>query len=99
MFYAGGTRPVPFAALLGLLADLLVGGAVQAAEPAPPIAKLKETCIETTLVRDGKPMAAVVVPSDGRYEALAGAIVEGVKKTTGVTLPVVRDGDVELPFA
>ena len=98
MFYAGRTRPVPFAALLVLAADLLVGGAVQAAEPAPPITKLKEMCIETALVRDGKPMAAVVVPSDGRYEALAGAIVEGVKKTTGVALPIVRDVDVELPF-
>jgi len=67
MFSARGTRPVPFTALLLFLVDLLVGGGVQAAEPAPPIVKLKEMRIETALVRDGEPTAAVVVPSRRRW--------------------------------
>ena len=83
--------------LLGILG--LAATALQAAEPAPPISRLKDMCVDTVLVRDGKPVAAVVAPADGRYERLAGAIVEAVKRTTGATLPIVRDTDVKLPFA
>ncbi len=72
---------------------------LQAAEPAPPISKLKNMCADTMLVRDGQPNAAVVAPADKRYEKLADAIVEAVKKATGATLPILRDTDVQLPFA
>jgi len=81
-----------------VVADSLVGGATRAAEEPPPITELKDMCIDTALVRDGKPVAAVVAPADGCYDALAGMIVEAVKKSTGATLPVVRDADVRLPF-
>lgn len=84
--------------LTALLAGLLAAGSVQGGEPAP-IATLKPMHVDTALVRDGKPNAAVVIPADGRYEALAGAIVETVKQTTGVTLPVVADSKIELPFS
>jgi len=92
------TWPVLLAAPVLLLAGSLAGRAAQAAEPAPPITKLKPMHLETALVRDGQPTAAVVVPADGRYDALAGAIVQDVKRTTGAVLPLVRDADVALPF-
>jgi hypothetical protein len=84
--------------LFTLLAGLLTAGAVQGGEPAP-IATLKPMHVDTALVLDGKPNAAVVVPADGRYEAPAGAIVKSVKQTTGITLPVVADSEIELPFS
>ncbi len=77
----------------------LIEGAAQAVEAPPLITELKSMCIDTVLVRDGKPVAAVVAPADGCYDALAGMIVEAVKKRTGATLPVVRDADVKLPFS
>jgi hypothetical protein len=81
---------------LGVLG--LAAAASQAAEPAPPIERLKPMCVETALVRDGQAVAAVVVPAGGRYDRLASAIVEAVKRTSGAALPIVRDADVGLPF-
>jgi hypothetical protein len=71
---------------------------LQASEPAPPITRLKNLCADTVLVRDGQPKAAVVVPVNGRYAKLAAFLVQAVAKTTGVTLPILRDSDVPLPF-
>jgi len=82
-----------------LLAVFSLGEVARAAESAPPITKLKDMCVDTGLIRDGKPIAAVVVPTDGCHDKLADTIVEAVKKATGATLPVVHDGDVKLPFA
>ena len=99
MFHARTAGLVLVATLSPILACLLLVEALPAAQPAPPIATLKNMHLDTVLVRDGKPTAAVVVPADGRYEALAAAIVENVKKRTGVTLPVVLDSEIKLPFA
>lgn len=69
---------------------------LRAAEPELAITKLKDMCADTVLVRDGQPSAAVVAPADKRYEKLAGAIVESVKKAIGAALPVLCDADVQL---
>ena len=82
-----------------VVADSLIGGAARAAEAPPPITELKNMCIDTALVRDGRPVAAVVAPADGCYDALAGMIVEAVKKKTGAAIPIVRDADIILPFS
>jgi hypothetical protein len=97
MFRAGEASSV-LGATIVLLAGQLATAALQAAEPAPPIVWLKEMCLDTVLVRDGQPNAAVVVPASGRHETAARAIVEAVKKMTGATLPVLRDTDVKLPL-
>ncbi|HID06624.1 MAG TPA: hypothetical protein EYP10_05690 [Armatimonadetes bacterium] len=67
-------------------------GAVDlSAFPPPPIERLKDLCIDTEIVRDGEPCAAIVIPENGRYDALAGKIADAVVELTGAKLPIIRD--------
>lgn len=61
--------------------------------PPPPVEKLKDLHLTTVLVEEGKAVACVVVPGDGRYEALGKQIVDAVAAMTGVRLPVKSDED------
>ncbi len=57
----------------------------------PPVAKLKDLHLQTELVRDGRPLAVLVAPVSGVYDAAARRIAEAVKALTGVDLPIERD--------
>jgi len=82
-------RVGPLAVAVGLFVAGLCGAAPA---PTPPeIAKLKPLCLETDVVKDGKPAAAIVVPGAGQYDDLAAGIAEAVKKATGAALPIVKD--------
>jgi hypothetical protein len=67
--------------------------------PPPPVTKLKELYLDTAIVREGRPAAWVVVPAEGRYDALAQRIVQAVAQKTGARLPIKRDREVALPLA
>jgi len=66
--------------------------------PPPPVTKLRDLHLDTAIVRDGKPSAIVVVPADGRFDALARDLVESIRKLTGATLPIRHDRDLPLPL-
>lgn len=46
---------------------------------------------DTALVEAGKPAALIVRPADPAYDDVAAALVRGIQKTSGVTLPVHTD--------
>ncbi|MBN2449422.1 MAG: hypothetical protein JXR77_03480 [Lentisphaeria bacterium] len=60
---------------------------------APPIARLKELCLETPLATAGEPRALIVVPADGRHDAAAAVIQAAVREVGGCVLPLVPDDD------
>ena len=70
--------------------------AVSNAAEVPEIETLKPLYLETALVADGKPLAAIVAPAD--YADQAEAINAAIKACAGVELPVVEDSAVGLPF-
>ncbi|MCK5802212.1 MAG: hypothetical protein KAI66_05240, partial [Lentisphaeria bacterium] len=63
--------------------------------PIKPVSKiytqLKDLCLQTRLVTDGKPNAAIVVPATGRYTTQATRIAACLRTLTGVDLPIVTD--------
>ena len=64
--------------------------------PIPPVIEtLKNPHLATALVTAGKPSAAIITPSSGRYDAIAAEINAAVKKATGITLPVISDDSTE----
>ena len=67
--------------------------------PPPPILRLKDMRLKTPLVSEGKVLAAIVVPKDGRYDGLAKRIATQIKRLTGETLPVLKDSETALPFS
>ncbi len=66
--------------------------------PPPPVERLKDLHLTTAIVSEGKPVASVVVPQDGRYDALAGRIVDAIAQSTAARVPVKRDSEVTLPL-
>ncbi|MFO7974580.1 MAG: VCBS repeat-containing protein [Candidatus Hydrogenedentota bacterium] len=62
----------------------------------PEIEALKPLYLETTLVADGKAMAAIVAPGDYREQATA--VQAAIKEKTRVELPIIPDDGVGLPF-
>ncbi|MBC7288237.1 MAG: PQQ-binding-like beta-propeller repeat protein, partial [Armatimonadetes bacterium] len=58
----------------------------------------KPLYIDTEVVKGGRAVAAVVVPSSGAYDPLAQQIQDAIARRTRVRLPIVRDADVKLPF-
>ena len=69
---------------------MVMHGAV--AQESRKITKLKDLCIETMLVADGKPQAVIVAPAGERYGDAIRTIQGAVRKCAGVELPVRRDG-------
>jgi len=62
--------------------------------PVPPdIAALKDLDLATDLVRDGKPMAAIVRPASGVHDQAARQISQAIEQLTGCALPVITDSD------
>jgi hypothetical protein len=78
--------------ILLVLAILPNGVAATHAEPVAPFySKLKSFCILTDIVRDGRPAAAIIVPSSIEYTELAEQIKRKVKQKTGVDLSIYSD--------
>ncbi len=60
--------------------------------PVPPqYASVKDLCLTTHLVRDGRPTARIVAPKTGVYQAQASRIQAAVQGRTGCLLPVIAD--------
>ena len=55
------------------------------------ITQLKDLCIQTTLVADGRPQAAIVAPMDGRYDEAVRTVQQAIKRCAGSELPIVGD--------
>ena len=55
------------------------------------ISMLKDLCIETTLAADSRPQAAIVAPTDGRYDGAVRTVQEAIKNCAGCELPVIGD--------
>jgi hypothetical protein len=66
----------------------------------PRIDTLKPLCLETELVRQGQPRAAIVSPASGVYRASAERIAGAIEQLTGTRLPIVDDQapQAALPF-
>lgn len=62
-----------------------------AGDPALQYQDLKDLCLETPVVRDGGPMAALVVPAGGDYDELARRIQAVIRELTDVEIPCVDD--------
>ncbi len=78
----------------GALASTACGAAATdavAAADAAVITKLKDLCIETPLVADGRPLAAIIVPSSGLYADAVQAVQVAIKRCGGCKLPVIAD--------
>ena len=73
------------------VAVVLALGQFADAQPSQRIAKLKDLCIDTMLVANGKPQAAVVTPARDRYADAVRTIQGAVKRCGGTELPVRRD--------
>jgi hypothetical protein len=58
---------------------------------SPVYAKLKDLHLLTTLVRDGRPEAAIVKPPSGLYDAAARRIQDAIKRITGAAVPIIED--------
>ncbi|MDP6777340.1 MAG: hypothetical protein QGI83_11305, partial [Candidatus Latescibacteria bacterium] len=50
---------------------------------------LKDLCLTTHLVREGKPVATIVSPTSGAYDAHAADIAQAIEGITGVRVPIV----------
>ena len=76
-----------------LIAVAVVLAFAQSADAQQPqkIAKLKDLCIDTVLVANGEPQAAVVAPAGERYADAVRTIQGAVKRCGGTALPVLRD--------
>ncbi len=57
------------------------------------ITKLKNLCIETTLLADGCPKAVIVAPSSGRHDSAVKALQNRIAQGGGQELPVLRDDE------
>jgi len=57
---------------------------------AAGIGALKDLHLETVLVAGGSAKAAIVAPSDGRYDASVRRVRDRVRRLTGVELPLYR---------
>ena len=66
------------------------------AQPPPVYAKLKELHLSTSLVRDGKPNAAIVTSSAGIYDDRAKEVAQAIKDLTNVELPIVDEAAVPI---
>ena len=66
------------------------------AQPAPVYAELKPLHLTTSLVRDGKPNAAIVTSSAGVYDEQAKELARAIRDLTGVELPIVREAAVPI---
>jgi len=57
----------------------------------------KTVFADVTLVRDGQPVATVVVPDEcsAQVKSAAAALVSHIAQSTGATLPVVAEGDLQ----
>lgn len=76
--------------------------AVEPPDPVPPVhTALKDLCLTTDLVRDGRPSAVIVAPASGIYNTAAVRIRDAVSAKTGVSLSIVGDTSPEaaVPFA
>lgn len=51
----------------------------------------RDLCLETDLVKDGKPALTVIVPASGEFDRQAAAIIRAVEEKTGVELPIRND--------
>ena len=61
-------------------------------KPTPPVyAKVKDLHLDTHLVADGKPNAAIVAPARAPFSALATRVQTVIEERTGVVLPIVAD--------
>lgn len=58
------------------------------------ITRLKPMYLQTALVADGQPAAAIVVPDDPAYRPLADRLAEAVREACGVAAPVRSAADV-----
>jgi len=67
--------------------------------PPPPVEKLKDMCIETVLVSNGKPAGIIVAPDEDKYQAWAREIQGAIHKTIGALLPIRKPEQVKLPLA
>mgnify|MGYP001027958925 CR=1 FL=1 len=65
---------------------------------APPITRLKDLHIGTEIVSQGRAQSAIVIPEKGIYDEFALEIVDEIRRTTGVTVKLVRDSEATLPF-
>ncbi len=61
------------------------------AELPPRIERLKDLCIETTLVSEQRPQAVIVVPKGEDFRQIGQIIQERIRTLTGVTLPIRTD--------
>jgi len=82
-----------------LLGGILLAGAAAlpaSAQPEPPeIARLKDLCLQTAIVRDGRTAATIVAPAGGIYAVQADRIASAVERLTGARLPVAADDSPE----
>jgi hypothetical protein len=58
--------------------------------------KLKEMHIDTAIVAEGRPVATIVAPEEGRYGELARAIARRIRELTGAATPIVEDASFDL---
>lgn len=59
-------------------------------EPIPPqYEKLRDPCREISLVKNGQPYSAIVVPASGSYQKPAEIIQQAIAQRTGVKIPIV----------
>ncbi len=89
----GRSRPAHVPSCLALLAGLAsLPAPLCAAQPKPPeIARLKDLCLNTEIVRQGLPNAMIVAPRSGIYARQVAQIVAAVETLTGARLPVAAD--------
>ena len=71
-------------------------GHLPAEEPAgsagpTEIAELPDLCLMTTLVDDGQPRCAIVIPDQPHFRTLAERIQTKVRERSGASLPIVDD--------
>ena len=60
--------------------------------PVPPVyTKLKDLCLNTVLVKDGKPQVTLVVPASGLYQKEAVELLRAVKAMAGGDIPIQKD--------
>ena len=54
-------------------------------------ARLKKLYIDTTVVRDGRPNAVIIISDDAAMQTVARDLQTAIRETSGATLPIVRD--------
>lgn len=75
--------------------EIIIDNLQLSSDPAKNIADYKtfsrDLCLDTNLIKDGKPAITIVIPKSRELDRQAAELVKAVKDKTGVELPVHND--------